>query len=158
VLSKLPEWCSGEWKREVSVRWAAEQPNWKDRGVDNWVGISRDEAHRRRSPRRQWIVPTYPLLDVRPTTVAGALMAVAKVGWPDPPRSRCEHCPNQSDAEWFELEPDEFERACRTDEMIREVDPHAFLHKQLIPLRQVVLNPKDDNGGLFGGCQSGTCY
>lgn len=42
--------------------------------------------------------------------------------------------------------------------MIRDVDPHAFLHKKLIPLRQVTLDLEDDNGGLFGGCSSGTCY
>src|SRR5262245_27621044 len=27
--SKLNEWCSGEWKREVVMRWAAEQQGWK---------------------------------------------------------------------------------------------------------------------------------
>jgi hypothetical protein len=37
--SKLPEFCSGEWKREVVLRWAALQPGWKARGVDGWVGI-----------------------------------------------------------------------------------------------------------------------
>lgn len=158
-LSKFSEFCSGKWKHDVSLRWAAEQPGWKQQGVDNWIGISRDEGHRRRSPNRLWNVPVYPLLDIRPTTVAGCLMAVARQGWPDPPRSRCEHCPNQSDAEWDELDDDEWERACKTDEMIREVDPHAFLHKSLMPLRMVKLDPKDNNGGLFGGgCTSGMCY
>jgi len=156
--SKLNEWCSGEWKRDVAARWSAKQPGWKKQGIDNWVGISTDEEHRRRAARRQWLVPTYPLLDIRRTGVVGCLMAVDKVGWPAPPRSRCRHCPNQSDAEWAELPPEEFELACQTDEYVRSVDPHAFLHKQMIPLRQVVLNPKDNNGGLFGGCQSGTCY
>lgn len=158
MMSKLSEWCSGEWKRDVSMRWAALQPGWKERGVDNWVGISRDESHRRRSARRQWCVPTYPLLDVRPTGLVGCLTAVARVGWPDPPRSRCEHCPNQSDAEWGELEPDEWERACKTDEYVRSVDPHAFLHKSLIPLRQVTLKPEETRGLFTGGCQSGMCY
>ncbi len=154
--SKLPEWCSGEWKREVVLRWAAtKHPKWKKCGVNNWVGISKDEADRRRSPRRDWFVPTYPLLDVLCTRVGGCL---ERQGWPMPPRSRCRHCPNQSDAEWAELPPDEWELACQTDEMIREVDPHAFLHKQMIPLRLVKLDPKDDNGGLFGGCSSGMCY
>ncbi len=156
--SKLPEWCSGEWKRECVLRWAAEQPGWKERGVNSWTGISFEERHRRRAPRRLWIQPSYPLLDIRPTRVAGCLASVERVGWPEPPRSRCEHCPNQSDREWAELTPQEWERACRTDEMVREVDPHAFLHKQMIPLRQVVLDVADDNGGLFGGCSSGTCY
>lgn len=88
-LAKLPEWCSGEWKRDVVMRWAAtEHPEWKERGVDNWVGISKDEADRRRGPRRQWIIPTYPLLDVLCTRVSGCLAAVERQGWPEPPRSR----------------------------------------------------------------------
>lgn len=154
---KLSEWCSGEWKREVSKRWAAEQPGWKAQGVDTWIGISADEQHRIRAPRAIWIQPVYPLLFVRPTRVAGCLAAVERQGWPEPPRSRCEHCPNQTDAEWSELSPEEFERACKTDEYVRSVDPNAFLHKSLIPLRQVKLNVADDNGGLFGGCTSGMC-
>lgn len=159
VLSKLPEFCSGEWKREVVARWADEQPGWKKRGVNVWVGISKDEASRRRAPRRQWLRSTYPLLDERPTHISGCLVAVARQNWPLPPRSRCVHCPNQSDAEWAELDRDEFEEACKTDEMVRATDPHAFLHKSLTPLRMATLNPKDNNGGLFGGgCSSGTCY
>ncbi len=156
--SKLSEYCSGEWKREVVKRWAAEQPGWKARGIDNWVGISHEERHRRRAPRALWIVPTYPLLDMIPMHVSSCLEAVEQVGWPEPPRSRCRHCPNQSDAEWAELTPDEWEAACDLDEHLRTIDPHAYLHKQMVPLRSVVLNPADDNGGLFGGCSAGTCY
>ena len=155
---KLSEFCSDKWKREVMMRWAAEQHGWKDRGVNNWVGISKDEAHRRGIARTKWFVPTYPLLDVLCTRVAGCLAAVERQGWPTPPRSRCRHCPNQADAEWAELTADEWELACQTDEMVREIDPHAFLHKSLMPLRVVKLDVEDDNGGLFGGCQSGTCY
>ena len=159
-LSKLPEYCSGEWKREVVARWAVEQSGWKARGVDCWIGISWDERHRRRNARRQWLRPVYPLLDMLPKCfpVNACLDAVAAVGWPDPPRSRCVHCPNQEDAEWAELTPEEFEAACVTDETVRKTDPHAFLHKQLIPLRQVKLNPKTGGGLFSGGCTSGMCY
>lgn len=156
--SKLPEFCSGKWKRDVMTRWAAEQPGWKAAGLDNWVGISWNERNRRRGARRNWFKPVYPLLDMRPTDVSGCLAAVARVGWPPPPRSRCAFCPNQSDAEWRELTPEEFEAAACTEDEIRAVDPHAFLHKRLIPLREVRLDPTDDNGGLFGGCSAGTCY
>lgn len=155
--AKLNEFCSGEWKRDVSLRWAAEQPGWKQRGVDAWIGISWDERERRRGPRRQWYQPVYPLLDVLPVDVPGCLAAVERVGWPEPPRSRCEHCPNQSDAEWAELTPEEWERACRRDEWIRETDPHAYLHRSLMPLRTVKLKPHEV-GGLFGGCQAGMCF
>jgi hypothetical protein len=156
--SKLPEFCSGEWKRNVVRRWAAEQGDWKTRGVQGWVGISADERDRRRRPLRKWFQPVYPLLDWHRATVHECLTAVARAGWPDPPRSRCHHCPNQSDREWSELTAEEFEHACRTEDAIRRVDPHAFMHKSLIPLRLVRLNVEDDNGGLFGGCRSGACF
>lgn len=156
--SKLPEFCSGEWKREVALRWAREQADWKTRGVDNWVGISADEKGRRRGPRRQWIRPVYPLLDWRLSTVQECLTAVRRQGWSEPPRSRCYHCPNQSDAEWLELTADEFKAACDREDAIRAIDPHAYFHKKLIPLREVTLDPKADNGGLFGGCTAGMCF
>ncbi len=158
TLSKLSEYCSGEWKRDVVLRWAAEQADWKARGVDNWVGISFEERTRRRGPRRQWLVPVYPLLDMRPTTVSGCLAAVQAVGWPEPPRSRCRHCPNQSDGEWLGLSKAEFEAACALEDEIRQIDKHAWFHKSMIPLRDVTLNASDNNGGLFGGCSAGTCY
>ena len=156
---KLSEYCSGEWKREVAKRWTAEQPGWKDRGVDNWIGISYDERHRRRAARRVWIQPVYPLLDMMPrmVSVSGCLVAVEEVGWPPAPRSRCEHCPNQSDEEWAELTPKEWESACRTDEMVRSIDPNAFLHKAMIPLRMVKLEP-DKDSGRRGGCTAGMCF
>lgn len=156
--SKLSEFCSGEWKREVAMRWAAEQQGWKKQGVDNWVGITWEERHRRRAPRKQWLKPVYPLLDVVPTHVSGCLAAVERVGWPEPPRSRCFHCPNQSDAEWAELTADEWEAACKRDEWVRETDPHAYLHRSLTPLHLVTLNPKADDGLFSGGCSAGTCY
>jgi hypothetical protein len=156
--SKLSEYCSGEWKRDVMLRWAAAQDDWKARGVDNWIGISFEERQRRRGPRRQWLKPIYPLLDMYPATVSACLAAVQAVGWPQPPRSRCRHCPNQSDAEWAELTADEFEAACALEDELRLTDGHAYFHKSLIPLRDVTLKPSDDNGGMFGGCAAGTCY
>lgn len=155
--SKLPEYCSGEWKREVVLRWAARQ-GWKALGVNMWVNISHDERHRRRAAKRQWMQPVYPLLDMIPMHVSGCLAAVEAMGWPEPPRSRCHWCPNQSDAEWAELTPAEWESACKLDEDIRLTDPHAFLHKQMIPLRMVTLNPKKDDGLFSGGCSAGMCY
>lgn len=154
---KLPEYCSGEWKREVVKRWAAEQEGWKVRGVDNWVGISWEERGRRRGQRQQWLRPVYPLLDIRPTHISGCLDAVKRIGWPEPPRSRCRHCPNQSDAEWAELSKSEFEAACQMEDEIRTVDPHAFFHERLIPLRDVTLQP-DAKSVKRGGCSAGMCF
>jgi hypothetical protein len=160
-IAKLDEFCSGEWKREVVKRWAAEQCGWKEQGVDMWIGISWDERGRRRAPRQKWLVPVYPLLDMLPKClpVSACLDAVEAVGWPPPPRSRCTHCPNQSDAEWAELSPAEFAAVCDMEDEWRKVDPHAFAHKRCIPLRTVTLEPAEGKGGLFGGgCSSGMCF
>lgn len=158
-LSKLPEWCSGEWKRDVVSRWAAEQPGWKERGINVWIGISADEYKRRRKPRKKWIQPTYPLLDKIRMSVQGALRAIKNIGWPEPPRSRCRHCPNQSDREWAELSDEEFEEACQLEDEIRLRDGNAFFHKSLIPLRTVKLDTSTaPPGGFTGGCSAGTCY
>jgi len=158
--SKLSEFCSGEWKTEVANRWSALQPGWKERGVDVWIGISWEERHRRRAARKQWIQPVYPLLDMaaRPLHVSACLAAVEEVGWPAPVRSRCAHCPNQSDAEWAELTPEEWQQACDLDDEIRKTDPHAFLHRSLMPLRMVTLKPEAEGGLFTGGCQAGMCF
>lgn len=158
AASKLPEFCSDEWKRACVMRWSDHQPGWKDRGVDCWIGITWEERHRRRGARKKWFAPHYPLLDVLPAHVSGCLAAVEEVGWPPPPRSRCAHCPNQSDAEWAELSPEEWAAACDLDDEIRQTDPHAYLHRSLKPLRLVTLEPKAEDGLFGGGCQSGLCY
>jgi hypothetical protein len=160
-VGKLNEWCSGDWKRDVVMRWASGRKGWKKRGVDNWIGISADESDRRRSPRRKWFKPVYPLLDWFPKlmSVSACLDAVADAGWPPPPRSRCVMCPNQKDAEWAELNAKEWEEAAKVEDEIRKTDPNAFLHKSCVPLRLVVLKPSEEADGLFGGgCQSGMCF
>lgn len=158
--SKLPEFCSGEWKTRVAMRWANEQSGWKERGVDCWLGISWEERKRRRSPQTEWYQPAYPLLDWMPKvfSVNACLDAVSEMGWPVPPRSRCKHCPNQQDSEWSELTAEEWDNVCNLEDELRERDPNAFFHKSMIPLRQVQLKPENDTPGLFGGCSSGMCY
>jgi hypothetical protein len=158
-MSKLPEYCSGEWKREVATRWANEQPGWKDRGVDTWIGISWDERDRRRNARKHWIKPVYPLLDWFPKSmgVSACLDACNRVGWPEPPRSRCRHCPNQADDEWLELPPDEFNAACDLEDELRLIDPHAWFHKSCVPLRDVKLVASVGQRLFTGGCSAGMC-
>lgn len=56
------------------------------------------------------------------------------------------------------MTPKEFEAAARMEEEIHKTDPHAFLHKSMIPLRMVTLKPEEDAGLFTGGCSSGTCF
>ena len=156
-VSKLPEFCSNEWKQRVCSRWAALQPGWKQRGVDVWLGISHDEKRRRRAPSMRWLQQVYPLLDIIPMHISGCLAAIEKMGWPEPSHSHCSHCPNQPDSQWAQLTPDEWDQACKLDEHIRTINPNVYLHKQMIPLRMVKLDPRPEED-FFGGCQSGMCF
>lgn len=159
--SKLPEFCSGEWKREPVMRWCRAMGLHNSRaGVRCWLGISTDEQRRRRGARRQWFQPHYPLLDVVPLSRADCYKVVADVGWPDPPRSCCWMCPNMHDREWLDIkenDPDDFAAACRLQAEVQAVDPNAWLHRSRKPLELVEF--KADSPGLFsGGCTSGLCH
>jgi len=58
-LGKLEPYCSGEWKREVLMRYL------RSLGVEsatNWIGISLNEMSRVRRPRVKWLQIRYPLL------------------------------------------------------------------------------------------------
>lgn len=152
--SKLSTYCSGSWKRDTQARY------FRSLGVkqaDQWIGFSLEEQRRLRPDRRQWLRMQYPLIELRMNR-ASCISLVESAGWPPPPRSSCWMCPNKSDREWIDLRdnwPADFAEACRLDERIREQDPHAWLHKQCIPLAQVKLEDRD---ALFTGCASGMCF
>lgn len=159
--SKLNEFCSGEWKRDVMMRWANEQEGWKERGVTNWLGITLEEKHRRRQARKLWFQPSYPLLDVYPSHVSRVYEICEEFGWPDPIRSCCWMCPNQGNAEWREMrenDPTDFAKACDLDDEIRVIDPHAYVHNSRVPLRMADLGQAEPPGLFGGGCSSGMCY
>ena len=157
---KLPEFCSNEWKGRVVMRWAAEQPGWKDAGVDCWIGFTSEEKHRRRNSSTKWYQKRYPMLDVFPQHVSKVYDVCAAMGWPEPPRSCCWLCPNMSNEEWRTLrdeDPADFAKAVEIEEQVRKRDPHLYLHEQLVPLAMVDLSAADA-GSKRGGCSSGMCY
>ncbi len=86
-------------------------------------------------------------------------LVMKEMGWPQPPRSNCWMCPNQSDDEWQEMKrnrPDEFERAVTFERELRERDPFAFLHGQAVPLDQVDWNKPQLE--FVRACGSGECF
>lgn len=157
---KLPEFCSIEWKQRPVMRWAAEQEGWKARGVDSWLGITIEEARRRRNSKTLWFQSRFPLLDAAPSHVKRVYELCEQFGWPEPVRSCCWMCPNMANQQWRDMrdnDPADFAKACALDDQIRERDPHAYVHQSRQPQRLAGLG-KDDPPGLFGGCTSGLCY
>lgn len=152
---KMGGFCSNEWKRRVVMRWLRAQ------GVDAcrmWIGYSTDERKRVKAQREKWLQPRYPLLELN-LSRADCQRVVAEAGWPPPPRSACYMCPHMTNAEWRDLRdtaPEDFKKAIQVDEMIREDDSNAFVHRSGAPLAVADLSQPDPQITL--GCTEGDCF
>lgn len=160
--SKLSAFCSGAWKSETIDRWFSITQGLTRSKYVKWIGFSFDETTRilrmQKGKEFKKGLIRFPLVEI-PTRRHEAIEIVEKYGWPEPPRSRCFDCPNQSDKEWHQVKtifPPLFKKAIQRDEQIRERDAHAFLHSSIAPLKDADLNPEED---LFSaGCSSGECF
>jgi hypothetical protein len=123
--------------------------------VERWMGISWDERQRMRYSEERWAVNRYPLIE-RQMTRTDCLVWLARHDYPLPPKSACLGCPFHDDNYWRNLRdnsPDEFEDACLFDDQIRadptgRVEQDAYLHRSLIPLRQVDFSTPEDRGQM----------
>lgn len=154
--SKLPKYCSQEWKTRVIQRFC------RRHGINDgevWIGYTIDEAERMRvyDPNDKW-PHIYPLaqLGLRRSDCA---TVIADMGWPPAPRSACWMCPFRSDQEWTLMRdesPDDWERAIAFDHEIRQRDPHVYLHRSCVPLAEVDFDTQPD---LFAKpCNAGGCF
>lgn len=142
ATGKLPTYCSNEWKSRVIHRYL------RSLGISSavqWIGYAYDERRRWDKPQEPgpW-TRRFPLVDLM-IRQADCPAIVASVGLPPVLKSRCWNCPHQTNAEWRELPPEEFAKACDLDDEIRENDDRGgvFLHQSRVPLRQADLSAPD---------------
>ncbi len=140
--------CTREWKIEVIAREVRRILGYQHgqrvtHDVRCLLGISLDEAGRMRPNRYAWQVNEYPLIERR--MKRGDCEAyLTERGIPVPRRSSCRYCPYHSDSYWRDLKenyPDEFERACKVDDLVRGMSERGtqspvFVHRSLVPLRR----------------------
>ncbi|MCC6776657.1 MAG: hypothetical protein IT537_08485 [Hyphomicrobiales bacterium] len=126
--------------------------------VEQWIGISLDEAVRMRPSRLPYVAHRYPLVDARMTR-ADCIEWCRARAYPRPPKSACTFCPYRSNAEWRALrdhDPDAFADAVLIDEAIRPGIPGPkrpkdtawFVHADRQPLATVDLTTPEDRGQL----------
>lgn len=155
---KFTAYCSGEWKRTVVQRYL------RSIGITSatsWIGFAMDESRRIKGYGKKPWKTRYPLTELMLTT-HNCKAIIGKAGFPLPKKSRCLMCPHQWNSEWRELRdqsPDEFEKACKIDEQIREDDSEGaiYLHSSRIPLRDAEIDGPDP---ITHGpqCGLGTCF
>lgn len=131
--------------------------------VEEWVGISTDEAHRAKPSRYPYIKTRWPLLFDKPMRRQDCEQYLDSIGYPRPGKSACVFCPYRRATEyarWKREHPKLFEEACRWDETIREgglgLAGQQFVLRQLVPLREID-SVVDDGRDLFGNECEGMC-
>lgn len=122
--------------------------------VEQWLGISLDEAVRMKQAREPWIRNRWPLIELEMTR-DDCVRWMQKHGYPEPPKSSCYFCPYHSDEMWVRLKrdhPDEWKRAVEFDYAIRHypgVRGKVYLHRSLRPLDEVEFDEEIDDQLVF---------
>jgi hypothetical protein len=124
--------------------------------VEEWVGISTDEAFRVSPSRVRFIHRRDPLIEKRMSR-SDCYQWLRRHGYPIPPKSSCVFCPYRSNEQWRDLrtnDPTGWQRAIEIDRRLREAEGLAmfrrpvFAHRSLMPLGEVDLSTPEDRGQL----------
>lgn len=127
--------------------------------VEQWIGISKDEAIRMKQSNEPWQVNRWPLIE-KNMTRQDCLKWMKAHDYPIPPKSSCIYCPFHSDEQWRGLTPEEFAEAIEVDKRIRNlrsgqrIAGETFLHRSCRPLSDVDFTKEPD---LFGNDCEGIC-
>lgn len=124
--------------------------------VESWIGISTDEAIRKKPSGVAFITNRHPLVERFMSRSDCGLWLKAQ-GYPMPPKSRCKWCPFQGNEGWRRCQeaPKEWAEAVSLDRWLREPAQvtrfrgETYLHKSRQPLEIADLSEPDLP--LFGG-------
>lgn len=116
--------------------------------VEQWVGISTDEAHRVWAARQERMSTIeYPLLTMKPMSRHDCINWLTRNGYQIPPKSSCVGCPFHHNKEWQDLNDREFKSAVEFDEIIRcrgGMRGDLFIHRTCKPLAEVDFRSGDE--------------
>jgi hypothetical protein len=154
--------CTSEYKL-TPIMWKLRELLGKGRreriergAVEIWIGISLDEAIRKRAPRQAWQIGRWPLLEKEMTrsgcydwleahdypVVRPEDATAERPTWP--PKSACLGCPFHDDAMWAALQdvPDEWADVVEVDTLMREGHARGFrgieyMHAERKPIGEI---------------------
>tara|TARA_R100000458_G_C8261203_1_gene236688 strand:- start:877 stop:1719 length:843 start_codon:yes stop_codon:yes gene_type:complete len=130
--------------------------------VEQWMGISVDEASRMKNSMAKWKVHVFPFCQypaeydyLGKSWRRSDCVEWLQENYPDRsvPRSACVGCPYHSNEEWLRIkqDPEQWADAVEFDAKIRKqrgLEGEAFLHRSCVPLDQVDLTPDTSKGQL----------
>ncbi len=122
--------------------------------VEQWIGISLDEALRMKPSFEDWQVNRWPLIERRMSR-RDCLRWLQRHDYPAPPKSACIGCPFHSDAAWRHIsdtDPEAWADAVALDRTIRTgfrgIRGEVYLHRSAVPLDEADLTTDADRGQL----------
>lgn len=133
--------------------------------VEQWIGISTDEAIRMKPSHTGWIKNRWPLIEAGMSR-DDCFRWMEKHGYPMPSKSSCTFCPYHDDALWRDIkvnDPVSWAEAVEIDELIRNgvrgTKEKLFLHRSCLPLTEVDFRNAEDAGqvDMFGEECEGMC-
>lgn len=136
--------------------------------VEQWVGISTDEASRMKMSRINAIEIRWPLIE-KGMSRSDCLLWLERNGYPRPPKSACTFCPYHSNDAWRRLRDTDaagWQDAVTLDAAIRKgltssglTKGEMYLHRDRVPLGEVDLSTNLDRGqpDLFDNECEGMC-
>jgi hypothetical protein len=152
--------CTGDYKvapirRKVrKLAGIARRRSPKTAIVEQWIGISLDEAIRMKPSFEAWQVNRWPLIERRMRR-SDCLRWLERHDYPAPPKSACIGCPFHSDAHWRRMrdaDPKAWADAVDLDRTIRtgfrSIRGEVFLHRSAVPLAEADLTTAGDRGQL----------
>jgi len=135
----------------------------KEVSVMLWMGISRDEAHRMKPSRINWIQNIFPLID-KGMHRYDCLEWMESAGYQKPKKSACYFCPYHDDKTWMDMketDPDSWHMAIEMDTLIRDglgrTKENLYLHRSREPLAETDLDPNKNQFDMFGNECEGLC-
>jgi 3'-phosphoadenosine 5'-phosphosulfate sulfotransferase (PAPS reductase)/FAD synthetase len=118
--------------------------------VEQWIGISTDEAQRAWTANRERMsVFRFPLLHWNPMSRMDCQKWLYNNYNIIVPKSSCIGCPFHSQSEWQNLTDEELKEACSFDEYIRQKGGsygELFLHRSCMPLSEVDFRTPEERG------------
>ena len=129
----------------------------KDVIVEQWIGISTDEAMRMKKARLPWLESRWPLIEMRMSRMDCLQWYRDIKKHPMPGKSSCIGCPYHHNDQWRNMQknyPEDFADAVEVDNKIRNglknSEAKLYLHKSAKPLGDIdFLEPKKQPS-LFG--------
>lgn len=134
--------------------------------VQQWIGISTDEAVRMKPAQTKWIINNWPLIDLDMSRRHCIEWFAERYPGRALAKSACTFCPYHNDAMWRDMkvnDPASFADDVAVDRGIRGgtrgVKSELFIHRSLKPLDEVNFQNREDEGqiNMFGNECEGMC-